>query len=628
MAEEKFSFQAEVGKLLDIVAHSLYSHKEIFLRELISNASDACDRLRYASLTQPKLMDGGGDFQITLGIDKKAKTISVSDNGIGMNRDDLLETLGTIAKSGTQAFLDQLGSDENKDMSLIGQFGVGFYSSFMVAKKVDVLTRKAGEDQAWAWSSDGKGEFTISGGTRDGRGTTVTLHLAKGQDEFLEAARIRTIVTAHSDHIGIPIALEAAQEGQQPETLNTASALWTRPRKDITEDQYKEFYHHVGHTFDDPWLTLHNQVEGVLSYTNLLFIPSTPPFNLFTPERKHQVKLYVNRVFITDDCEGLIPPWLRFLRGIVDSEDLPLNISREMFQHDPRLAKISKGLVKRVLGELKKKAEKKPDEYAAFWSNFGAVLKEGIYEDFEYRDQILGLSRFHGTAGDDLVSLDDYVGRMKPGQDAIYYITGESLDKIRLSPQLEGFKAKGVEVLLLSDPIDDFWIPAVGPYQEKSFKSATQGGADLDKVEAGTEDRKDKDTAKAAAGIEPLVAAFRVALGEAVKDVRASERLTDSAVCLVAADGDMDIHLERVLKAQPQMKGAPQTPRVLELNPSHGLIRRLADVAKGGDGSKDLLDDAAHLLFDQARIIEGEPVADAREFSRRLAAMMEKGLTA
>ncbi|MHA1597846.1 MAG: molecular chaperone HtpG, partial [Alphaproteobacteria bacterium] len=552
MAKEKFTFQAEVGKLLDIVARSLYSQKEIFLRELASNASDACDKLRYQALTDPALIDGDPDFKIQIKVDKKAKTLSIIDNGIGMGHDELMETLGTIAKSGTEAFLAQAAGDDDNSVELIGQFGVGFYSSFMVASQVDVLTRKAGEDKAWMWSSDGRGEFTIEAAERDGRGTTVTLHLNKEDKEYLDETRLEHIVKSHSDHIGIPIVLDA-KDGEK--TLNSASALWTLPKKDITDEQYKEFYHHVGHGFDEPWLTLHNAIEGVISYTNLLFIPSVPPFDLFTPERKGQVKLYVNRVFITDDCEGLLPPYLRFLRGIVDSQDLPLNISREMFQHDPRLAKIKTGLTKRVLSELKKKADKKPEDYVGFWDNFGAVLKEGLYEDQPNRAKIIEMVRFNSTKGDGQRSLADYVADMKDGQDAIYYITGENADQVRMSPQLEGFKARGIEVLLMCDPIDEFWLPAVGAYQEKPFKSVTRGDADLDKVEpdAGDKDEKKKPKKKKAAKMDDLIVALKVALGDAVKDVQVSERLTDSPVCLISGDGDMDIHLERMLRQHKQL---------------------------------------------------------------------------
>ncbi|HIE19748.1 MAG TPA: molecular chaperone HtpG, partial [Rhodospirillales bacterium] len=561
MAQEKFTFQAEVSKLLDIVAHSLYSHKEIFLRELISNASDACDRLRYAALTDAAPTGGDADFKITLSVDKKANTLTVTDNGDGMNRDDLTEVLGTIARSGTQAFVDQMaastkdtGKKKSKDakggddMALIGQFGVGFYSTFMVADKVEVLTRKAGDKKAWQWSSDGKGEFTIDEAERDARGTDVILHLDKKEKEYLDPARIEHIVKQHSDHIGIPIILKGDGGEDGDKTLNTASALWTRPKKDITSEQYTEFYHHAAHAFDDPWMTLHNSVEGVLSYTNLLFIPSTQPFDLFHPDRKAQVKLYVKRVFITDDCEGLMPSYLRFMRGIVDSEDLPLNISREMFQHNPQLTKIRSGLSKRIMGELKKKANKKPEEYADFWNNFGAVLKEGLYEEPENREKILGLARFKSTTQDGWTSLEDYASRMKDGQEVIYYISGEDADAIAASPHLEGFKAKGVEVLLMTDPVDDFWLPSVGEFEGKAFKSAARVGADLDKVEdVDIDKKKDAKKDKAGKAIEPLLAQFKVVLGEAVKDVCASERLTESPVCLVTGEGDMDARLEKML---------------------------------------------------------------------------------
>jgi molecular chaperone HtpG len=621
MSQETFTFRTEVERLLDIVAHSLYTHKEIFLRELISNASDACDRLRYAALTEPRLSEGGNEFEIRLLIDREARTLSVVDNGIGMSRDDLIETLGTIARSGSQAFLSQLTGDAKKDLALIGQFGVGFYSAFMVADRVDVLTRKAGEDHAWLWSSDGRGQFTIEEAERACRGTTVVVHLKTDQDEFLESMRLSGIVKKYSDHIGFPIRLG---EGGKAEMLNAGSSLWTRPKKDITESQYKEFYRHVAHSFDDPWLTIHNNVEGVVSYRSLLFVPETPPFDLFEPTRKGRVRLYVRKVFITDDCEGLLPAYLRFLRGVVDSEDLPLNISRETFQHDPRLAKIRTGLIKRVCDELAKKAEEAPVEYETFWNNFGAVLKEGIYEDYENRDRLLALSRFHSTRADGLTSLDGYVERMKPWQTAIYTLGGEDVETLRRSPQLEGFRAKGVEVLLLTDPIDEFWVPAVRSYKDKPFKSAAAADTDLGAIE-GDAGAGVADTAQAdGVGLERLLAALRKTLDGVVKDVRASKRLTESAVCLVGGEGDMDMHLERLLRRHRQLEAAP-VPRVLEVNPAHGLIRRMAAIAEADEGAT--LADAAHLLFDQARIVEGEPVADPIAFARRMTAFMERSLS-
>ena len=630
MSRETFSFQTEVNRLLDIVAHSLYSHKEIFLRELISNASDACDRLRYAAITRPELIADDPVFKIRLSIDKQARTLIVTDNGIGMNHADLVENLGTIARSGTQAFLTQLSGDAKKDVALIGQFGVGFYSAFMVSDKVEVVTRKAGEAEAWRWLSDGKGEFAIEEGERVGRGTTVIVHIKDGEDEFLDAARVRLIVKKYSDHIGVPIVLEKDnkdEKNEKEEAINAASSLWTRPRNEITAEQYKEFYHHVGHTFDDPWMTIHNSVEGVVSYTNLLFIPTLPPFDLFHPDRKTNVRLYVKRVFITDNCEGLIPSYLRFLRGVVDSEDLPLNISREMFQHDPRLAKIRAGIVKRVLEAIAKKASDEPEAYETFWTAFGPVLKEGIYEDFENRERLLGLARFRSTAGDGLVSLDQYVERMKEGQEAIYTLSGEEVGALRQSPQLEGFKARGVEVLLLTDPVDEFWIPAVGRYKDKPFKSAASAGTELAKIApTGEADAKLDETPEQQAQMATLITALKDVLGDRVKDVRTSERLTESAVCLVAAEGEMDMYLERLLKSHRQIDPGQAMPRILEINPRHSLIQRLASLASAGNGGRSDLTDAALLLLDQARILEGEPVIDAPAFARRMAAMIESGM--
>jgi molecular chaperone HtpG len=619
MAQEKRSFQAEVSRLLDIVAHSLYSQKEIFLRELISNASDACDRLRYRALTEPGLLAGDPDYRVTLTPDGKAGTLVVADNGIGMDRQELIENLGTIARSGTAEFLSQLSGDERKDRTLIGQFGVGFYSAFMVASQVEVVSRKAGAAEAWRWVSDGKGEFTIEPGERAARGTTIVLHLAADEREFLEPHRIEQIVKTYSDHIALPIVL--VEDGKE-RTLNAASALWTRPKSEITEDQYREFYHHVGHAGDAPWLTLHWRAEGTLEYTGLLFVPTAKPFDLFDPLRKHRIKLYVRRVFITDDCQALLPPWLRFVRGIVDSEDLPLNVSREMLQSNPMLARMRSQIVKRLLGELQKKAKDAPDEYAKFFEQFGAVLKEGLYEEPLERETLLSLVRFRSTAGEALVSLDEYVARMKPGQEAIYTIAGDDLAQLRRSPQLEGFRAKGVEVLLLTDPVDEFWMPALGRFQEKPLKSATRGAADLSKI-AGEAQPKEEPR-KPDANATSLVAMFKLALGDAVKDVRLSERLTDSAVCLVADEGDLDIHFERLLRQHQRLDEASK--RILEINPRHKLIERLSGQI-GKEGAADTVSEMAWVLLDQARILEGETLPDPAAFARRLGSLLEKGLT-
>jgi len=624
MSEETLSFQAEVSRLLDIVANALYSNKEIFLRELISNASDACDRLRYLGLTQPELLAAESEFAVTLTVDKKAKTLTVADNGIGMNREDLVQNLGTIARSGTAAFLDQM--DNKKDgAGLIGKFGVGFYSAFMVADKVEVLSRKAGEDSAWRWQSDGKGAFAVSE-VPDAtvRGTEIMLHLKKDAQEYLDRDRLERIVKTYSDHIAVPIRLRdsdaAAEVG---EAVNAASAIWTRPKSEITDEQYKEFYHHVSHGFDDPWLRLHFKVEGKIEYSGLLYVPSTPPFDLFHPDRKNQVKLYVRRVFITDDCEDLLPSYLRFLRGVIDSEDLPLNISRELLQHNPVLTKIRGAVTKRVLSELKKQAAKENGGYEDFWKAFGAVLKEGIYEDEAQRETLLQLARFRSTAGDGLTSLADYVGRMKEGQDAIYYISGDNTEALLRSPQLEGFAAKGVEVLLFSDPVDDFWTSMVPEFDGKPFKSATRGGADLGAIK-GDETAEDTETPAADDGeLAGLVAYFKLVLKDDVKDVRSSERLTASAVCLVADDGDIDMHLERILKQHRQLER--QAQRILEVNPRHPTIKALATrISKEGSGTA--LESIAKLLLDQARILEGETLPDPAGFSERLAKVIEAGV--
>ena len=616
-AKEIFSFQTEVGQLLDIVAGSLYSNREIFLRELVSNASDACDKLRYETLTDPSLAESSDQLSVSLEINKKSKTLSISDNGIGMNHGDLLETLGTIARSGTGAFLESLKEGEKGELGLIGKFGVGFYSAFMVAETVDVLTRKAGEEKSWQWSSDGKGQFTIEPGEREESGTTVVLHLKKDAKEFLEEARVHHIVKTYSDHISFPVTLGA-------ETLNSASAIWTRAPKDVTEEQHTEFYHHTSHAFDKPWLTLHSRVEGSVSHTSLLYVPSTAPFDLYDAERKSHVKLYVSRVFISENTKGLVPSYLRFLRGVVDSEDLTLNVSREMLQSDPKLAKIKTALSKKVIGALKKKASKAPEEYAHFWENFGAVLKEGLIEDPSLRDKLLEICRFSSTQNGELTSLSDYVGRCKDGQDAIYYMAGNDMKKISQSPHLEGFRAKGVEVLLLADHVDEFWLQHITEFEGKTFKSVTRGATDLDKISGDEEATDDNDAADSPA-LNDLIVAIKMELGGAVKDVRPSKRLTESPVCLIADDGDMDVNMERLLKQHGQLTDG--MPRVLELNPEHRIVKKLAERAAGNEAASDtLLKDAAHLLLDQARIADGEAPADPAEFVRRLSAVLDSAL--
>ena len=630
MSKETLHFQAEVSRLLDIVANSLYSNKDVFLRELVSNSSDACDKLRYAAITQPDLASEDPEYRINIIPTKEARTVTVRDNGIGMNRDELVENLGTIAKSGTLRFMEQLeqarqGGEGSQDaVNMIGQFGVGFYAAFVVSDKVEVESRKAGESQGWRWTSDGRGEFTIEE-TDDApaRGTTVRLHLKESEDEFLEDQRLRHIVKTYSDHIALPIYLG---EGEEAEQINSGSALWTRPKSEITDEQYKEFYHHVAHAMDDPWMRLHFKAEGKVEYSGLLFVPSQKPFDLFHPDRKHGVKLYVRRVFITDNCEDLVPSYLRFLRGVVDSEDLPLNISRELLQNNPRVTKIRQTLATRVLNELKKKANRDPESYATFWENFGAVLKEGLYEDPEQKDTLFELARFHSSERDSLISLEDYVQNMKDGQEAIYFMTGDTKEALEKSPQLEGFRAKGVEVLLLHHPIDDFWVPAVGEYNGKAFKSLTRGAADLDQIQgADKSDSDDQGEAADETTVGTLVAFLKTALEDKVKDVRATDRLTSSACCLVADEGDMDIHLERLLRQHGQMDS--QAKRILEVNPKHPLIHRLAERVKG-EGHQMDAQEAAFLLLDQARIVEGETPEDPSAFAKRLSDLVAKGLAA
>jgi len=617
-AAETMEFQAEVGRLLRLMAHSVYSEKEIFLRELISNASDACDRLRYLALSEPGLLAGDGSFAVHVRIDKPNRRLIVSDNGVGMDRDDLVRYLGSIAKSGAADFLATLEQAGEKNANVIGQFGIGFYSVFMVAASVEVLTRKAGEDHAWLWRSDGEGAYSIEPAEKASRGADVILTLKDGEDEFLEAMRLSQIIKAYSDHIPIPVHLSETIDGDG-EQANAGRALWASPRNEATEEQHKEFFAHVGGMGDGPWRTIHWKAEGALEYTGLLYLPTVRPFNLFNPERKSRVKLYVRRVFITDEAEELLPGYLRFLVGVIDSEDLPLNVSREMLQHNAVLRQIRTGVVRRVLREIEAAAKDDPEGYATFWENFGVVLKEGVYEDMANRETLLKLCRFRSTNGDGLVSLEEYVGRMKDGQEAIYYITGEAGRNLAGSPQLEGFAARGVEVLLLSDPVDDFWPSAVGAFDGKPIRSVTQGGADLDAIEGA---EKPEDQAEADA-LAPLIVQFKLALGDAVKDVRASKRLTESPVCLVADEGDMDLHLARML--QQHGESVPAASRILELNPGHALVKALGAGLKGGDAAETAAD-YAHVLLDQARIAAGELPEDPALYSKRIAELLAKGL--
>lgn len=649
-------FTAEVGRVLEIVINSLYKEREIFLRELISNASDACDKLRYEAIAEPSLLAGDAELKITIAPDAKSGTLTIADSGIGMDRQDLIDNLGTIARSGTARFLEAAGQAGKADLKLIGQFGVGFYAAFMVADKVSVTTRKAGTTTGHLWESDGKTGYTIS--PLEGevpRGTQIVLHLKEDAKEFLDGWKIRGIIRTYSDHIAVPIMLqEQAEEGKDegkeeageakkgPEQINEGSALWTRPRSEITDAQYREFYHHVAHSFDEPFARVHFTAEGTLAYTGLLFVPSQKPFDLYDPKRRHGVKLYVKRVFITDDLTELLPRYLRFVSGVVDSEDLQLNVSRETLQHGPVVARMKKVLAKRVLDELAKKAarpeappeadkeateETEPAEtvsYDAWWSDFGAVLKEGLYEDHENRKKLLDLARFKSTAGSGLTTLEQYVQRMKEGQESIFYISGESAEALRTHPQLEEANAKGVEVLLMEDPVDEFWLGEVHEYEGKSFKSLTKGEADLSKVAEAADDKK-ADEAAPGEDLDRLVARLKLGLGEAVKDVRISKRLRDSAVCLVAEEHGLDMRLERLLKQHRELGALGG--RILEINPRHDLVRRMAELAKDESRQAEL-DELGKLLLDQARIIEGEPIPDVGAFSRRMSTYLARGLAA
>jgi molecular chaperone HtpG len=617
-AAEAHHFQAETAKLLHLLVHSVYSERDVFLRELISNAADACDKLRYESIAKPGLLGGDSALKIALSPDKKAKTLTVTDNGIGMNHDELVENLGTIAKSGTQAFLQQSGCN---DLKLIGQFGIGFYSAFIVAGRVDVVSRRAGSDRAWKWSSDGLGSFTVEPAlTAPARGTCIVLHLKEDAEEFLEGWKIESVVRAYSDHVAHPIML--AIDTETARQINAASAIWMRPKGEVTADQHKEFFGHISGIYADPCMTLHYRAEGRHEYTVLLYVPGERPFDLYDPERRGRQKLYVRRVFITDEAE-LLPAYLRFVRGVVDSEDMPLNISREMLQNNPQVAAIRKALTGRVLGELKKHAEAEPASFAKIWENFAPVIKEGLYEDMERRDQLFEIARFKTTKAPS-VTLRDYAAGLRPNQTAIYYLTADDAEKAERSPQLEGFRARGVEVLLLSDPVDSFWVRTALGFDGKPFKSVTQGTADLDTIPLETEEKKSADIDESATGT--LIALMKQTLGDAVKDVRKSQRLTDSAVCLVAEAQGFDRTMERLL-AKQKTTGVKVSAPILEINAGHPLIVALAKLAKA-KGAAPTLEDAARLLLDQAHILEGEPVEDPAGFAKRLAGVMETALAA
>ena len=605
--EERHDFSAEVGRLLDLVVHALYSEREIFLRELVANAADALDRRRFEALTEPTLALPDG-AKIRILPDKPGRQLTLSDDGIGMTRDELVTHLGTIARSGTRAFSTAIAQAKPEERpNLIGQFGVGFYSAFMVAERVEVISRHAGSDHAWRWHSAGQGEFALAPATREAPGTDVILHLKADAEEFLDPVRLEAIVRKWADHITWPVTI--ARDGKDL-PANEGTALWRKPKAEIAESSYTEFYRHLGHLFDAPWATLHWKAEGALEFHALLFIPTMRPFAVVEEERRSRVRLHVRRMFITDEAE-LLPSWLRFVQGVVDTEDLPLNVSREMLQTTPVLGRIRKALTNRVLTELKTRA--KEEGYEKFWENFGPILKEGLWEDSTHQKDILSLARFRSTAGEEWTSIADYIARMKPEQEAIYVIAGENIAALRQAPLLEGFRARGVEVLLLADSIDAFWPDRSDSFEDKPIRNAARSGDDLAKLPLLDE------SAPAAADVSGLCRAFKTALGDAVADVRASERLVESAVALVPGAAGGDLFRERLMRRAGRDFPAP--PPALEINPRHPLITALAQQSERGD-----IADLAATLLDLARVQEGEIPGDAAAFARRVTALMASGL--
>ncbi|GAU85667.1 molecular chaperone HtpG [Bosea sp. BIWAKO-01] len=619
---ESRSFEADVSRLLHMMVHSVYSDRDVFLRELISNAADASEKLRYEAIARPELLGDDLKLAITIAADPEAGTLVIADNGIGMSRDEMIEALGTIARSGTRGFMERIATAEGKEgAQLIGQFGVGFYSAFMVADKVEVASRRAGSDEAWLWSSDGKGEFTVAPVALDDapvRGTRVTLHLMEDAKSYAERWTLERIVREQSGHVPVPISL-IEKPGAEATTLADGAALWAKPKSEISTQDYTDFYRSVAAQYDEPAATIHFRAEGRHEYTALLFVPGGRPFDLFDADRKGRIKLYVKRVFITDEAEFL-PRYLRFVRGIVDTADLPLNVSREMIQDSPLLSAIKKGVTSRVLSELSKLAEQDGDTFARIWENFGAVIKEGIYEDFERRAQLLGLARFKTTAASDgRRSLKDYVGALRENQTAIYYIAGDDAERIANSPQLEGFRARGIEVLLLSDPVDSFWVSGAPEFEGKPFKSVTQGAADLSLIPLL--DNATAPSAETSEAVQALLVAMKEVLADQIADVRASDRLTDSAVCLVAAEDGPDRQFERLLTAGGRIERASKP--ILEVNPRHAMIQGLAGVQ-----NEAVRSDVANLLLDTARVLDGERPTDARAFSERLGRLVALGLAA
>jgi len=619
--KETLGFQTEVKQLLHLMIHSLYSNKEIFLRELISNASDAVDKLRFEALSKPELLEGGAELKIRVSFDKDAKTVTLEDNGIGMSREDAITHLGTIAKSGTADFMKNLSGDQKKDSHLIGQFGVGFYSAFIVADKVEVFSRRAGLDASEGvhWSSKGEGEFEIATIDKADRGTRIVLHLKDGEDEFADGWRLRNIVKKYSDHIALPIELpkeQSAAEGEEApaqewEVVNRASALWTRPRTEIKDEEYQEFYKHIGHDYENPLSWSHNKVEGKLEYSSLLYVPARAPFDLYQREAPKGLKLYVQRVFVMDQAESFLPLYLRFIKGVVDSNDLSLNVSREILQKDPIIDSMKSALTKRVLDMLEKLAKNEPEQYKGFWKNFGQVMKEGPAEDFANKEKIAGLLRFastHEEGGEQVVSLAEYLARAKEGQDKIYYLTGETYAQVKNSPHLEVFRKKGIEVLLLTDRIDEWLMSYLNEFDGKSFVDVARGDLDLGNLDSEEEKKEAEEVAKSKEG---LVERIKASLGEAVSEVRVSHRLTDSPAILAIGEADLGMQMRQILEASGQK--VPDSKPIFEFNPAHPLIEKL-----DGEQSEERFGDLSHILFDQAALAAGDSLKDPAAYVRRL----------
>ena len=619
--KETLGFQTEVKQLLHLMIHSLYSNKEIFLRELISNASDAVDKLRFEALSKPELLEGGDELKIRVSFDKDAKTVTLEDNGIGMNRDDVITHLGTIAKSGTADFMKNLSGDQKKDSHLIGQFGVGFYSAFIVADKVDVFSRRAGTpaSEGVHWASKGEGEFEVATIEKPERGTKIVLHLKSGEEEFADGWRLRNIIKKYSDHIALPIELpkeQAAAEGEETpalewETVNRASALWTRPRTEVKDEEYQEFYKHIAHDFENPLAWSHNKVEGKLEYSSLLYVPARAPFDLYQREAPKGLKLYVQRVFVMDQAESFLPLYLRFIKGVVDSNDLSLNVSREILQKDPIIDSMKSALTKRVLDMLEKLAKNEPEKYQGFWKNFGQVMKEGPAEDFANKEKIAGLLRFastHEEGGEQTVSLANYLERAKEGQDKIYYLTGETYAQVKNSPHLEVFRKKGIEVLLLTDRIDEWLMSYLSEFDGKTFVDVARGDLDLGNLDSEEDKKAAEEVAKAKEG---LVERIKTALGDSVSEVRVSHRLTDSPAILAIGEQDLGLQMRQILEASGQK--VPDSKPIFEFNPAHPLIEKL-----DAEQSEERFGDLSHILFDQAALAAGDSLKDPAAYVRRL----------